>query len=203
MQEDAISDGYLFEQKKRLARQKALLDENGDIFKKLRGGLLEIGCGHGHWLTTYAEQNENVFCVGLDLIRKRIRKSQSKADKRELTNIRFLKAEALEFIEMLPDTTRLEKVVVLFPDPWPKKRHHRRRLIQPAFLKLMASKMSDQGQIFFRTDYTPYFEWAVEEIEKHPDWQLNETFDWPMERSTYFQELMTSYQSLSATAARK
>lgn len=199
MEEEQPLEGKLLEEQKRKSRQEALLSEHNDLFTLINGGLLEIGCGHGHWLTAYAQTHPEDYCVGLDIIQKRIRKSQKKAENRNLTNIRFIKAEAIEFIELLPEETVIEKVVILFPDPWPKKRHHRRRLIQDQFLTLMASKMAAHGKIYFRTDFDPYFEWATEEINQHPQWSIDKQLNWPMEQSTYFQELMTGYQSLSAT----
>ena len=191
--------GYLKEKLKRESRQKELSTLYEDAFQKLKDGLLEIGCGHGHWLTAYAELHPEQYCVGVDLLNRRITKSVSKADKRELQNIRFIKAEAIEFLELVPDGTGIEKVVILFPDPWPKKRHHRRRLIQHSFLELMAGKMKPGGQLFFRTDHAPYFDWSLEIIAGNPHWELDTQLNWPMEQSTYFQEIMGAHQSLSAT----
>ena len=202
MQDAQPHQGFLEEQAKRTARQQALKELHGDLFPQLTGGLLEIGCGHGHWLTAYAEAHPEEFCVGLDLINQRIQKSQKKADKLSLNNIRFIKAEAQEWVEILPDDATLAKVMVLFPDPWPKKRHHRRRLIQPDFLALLATKMAPGGKCYFRTDYDPYFEWTREHFAAHPDWKLDQETDWPMEQSTYFQELMIRYRTLSATVIK-
>jgi tRNA (guanine-N7-)-methyltransferase len=190
--------GFQKEIEKRKQRQRALMENYGLAFDRLKGGLLEIGSGHGHWLTAYAQNHPETFCVGVDLIAKRVSKSISKKEKRDLDNLLFVKAEAIEFIELLPDSASLKSVVVLFPDPWPKKRHHRRRLIQESFLSLMARKMGNEGLLYFRTDHAPYFEWATEHIEAHADWDLINEFEWPMELPTYFQVLMREYQSLCA-----
>ncbi len=66
----------------------------------------------------------------------------------------------------------------------------------------MASKMQTGGKLYFRTDHDPYFEWATEGIGNDPHWELDKKVDWPMEMPTYFQDLMESYQSLSATVNR-
>ena len=197
--QEPTASGYLKEKAKRASRQQEMSELYANCFQRLQSGLLEIGCGHGHWLTAYAEQHPDQFCVGVDLLGRRITKSISKADKRELENIQFIKAEAIEFIELIPDGTGIEKVMVLFPDPWPKKRHHRRRLIQPAFLELMSRKMQPGGQLFFRTDHDPYFEWALEVIGNDLHWELDTSVNWPMELPTYFQDLMGNHQSLSAS----
>lgn len=194
-----LAPGQLKEQEKRRVRQQELRERYKDVLPELRGGLLEIGCGHGHWLTAYAEQHPEQFCVGVDLINRRIQKSTTKADKRALHNIRFIKAEAIEWLEVVPDGIGIDRVMVLFPDPWPKKRHHRRRLIQAEFLQLLAGKMAPAGQLFFRTDHEPYFDWAREVIHEHPQWNLDSEFHWPLEQSTYFQEIMGAHQSLCAT----
>jgi tRNA (guanine-N7-)-methyltransferase len=203
MQEEPRNRGLLHEKMKRTARQSTLRIQHGDLFGNLSGGLLEIGCGHGHWLTTYAEQHPDEYCVGVDLISHRIKKSQKKVDKRMLNNIRFIKAEAVEWIEILPDDVALSKIMILFPDPWPKKRHHRRRLIQADFLTLAATKMAQGGNIYFRTDHEDYFKWARAQITAHPDWELDAFTTWPMEQSTYFQDLVTNYHSLTATVVKK
>ncbi len=196
---EPVAPGYLMEKEKRENRKRELQAQYGDFLPRLRGGLLEIGCGHGHWLNAYAQAHNEQFCIGVDLIHKRILKSGSKADKRELQNILFVKAEAIEFLELLPDEVGIAQVVILFPDPWPKKRHHRRRLIQPAFLELMARKMQPNGKLYFRTDFDPYFEWAKTLIAQDPHWTLDSELHWPMEQVTVFQTLMKAYQSLSAT----
>jgi len=196
------TEGYLKEKAKRIERQSRLVDIYGGFLPRLKGGLLEIGCGHGHWLTAWAEQHPDQFCIGIDLLGKRIQKSGSKAGKRELQNVCFMKAEAIEFLELIPDDIGIAQVMVLFPDPWPKKRHHRRRLIQPAFLELLSRKMQNEGKLYFRTDHGPYFDWAVEAISESPHWNLDAEQNWPMELPTYFQRLMNSYQSLSAIVVK-
>lgn len=194
--------GYLFEKEKRITRKQSTLKKYGHLFPRLSGGLLEIGCGHGHWLTAYAEQHPKQFCIGVDLLNKRIQKSSSKVNKRELDNIVFIKSEAVEFLELLPEDTALEKVMILFPDPWPKTRHHRRRIIQPEVLALIANKMQPGGKLFFRTDDAPYYDWTIDQIRNNKHWTLDEQMDWPMELPTYFQIMMKAYQSLSATVVR-
>lgn len=197
-----LAPGQLKEIEKRRERQQALHDQHASVFPQLTNGLLEIGCGHGHWLTSYAEAHPQQFCVGVDLINRRIQKSATKADKRRLDNICFIKAEAIEWLEVVPDGIGIARVMVLFPDPWPKKRHHRRRLIQPSFLRLLARKMAKGGQLFFRTDHAPYFEWTLEALTQAPHWQIDRELHWPFEQSTYFQELMGKHQSVSATVQK-
>lgn len=163
--------------------------------------LFEAGCGHGHWLASFAEAHPETQCVGIDLISWRIRKCLNKRDKRGLKNLHFYKAELAEFLEVLPEAIRFEQTILLFPDPWPKARHHRRRMVQAAFLDELAKRTDPGGQFCFRSDDRPYFDWTVEHLEAHPDWQIDDAAEWPHENDTYFQDLMEEYFSVIAARA--
>lgn len=162
---------------------------------------LEFGCGHGHYLTAYAEAHPEEQCLGLDLITKRIEKANAKSEKRNLSNVRFLKAEALELLSVFPDTVQIGKVFMLFPDPWPKKRHYKNRMIQSSFLSDLAQKCPKDAQFFYRTDHAGYFEWTKEHFEQHSDWEIDAETPWPFEQTSYFQDMMDSWQSLVARRA--
>ena len=159
---------------------------------------LEIGCGHGHWLTEYSMVCQKNLFVGIDLITKRVKKATAKMEKRGLRNLLFYKAEAMEFISYLPDSIKINNTYLMFPDPWPKNKHHKRRLVQPNFLELLANKTQSTGNLFFRTDFTPYFEWTIEQIEKSSRWSLANT-TLPFEHTSYFQDLLPDFQTCSAS----
>lgn len=156
---------------------------------------LEIGCGHGHWLTSFATKEINQNFVGIDLITKRIEKAVAKAEKRNLKNLCFCKADAQEFLELCH--IKIANTYIMYPDPWPKLRHHKRRLIQPAFLDLLASKTIVGGRLFFMTDHLNYYEWSVSNISESVMWVLSKD-DWPHEASSYFQNILPKNQILSA-----
>ena len=159
---------------------------------------LEIGCGHGHWLTEYSMAFEKNFFVGIDLITKRVEKASAKMKKRDRGNLLFYKAEAKEFISYLPDSLKINNTYLMFPDPWPKYKHHKRRLVQPSFLELLANKTQATGKLFFRTDFTPYFEWTTDQLETSPFWTPSNTA-LPFEHSSYFQDLLPDFHTCSAT----
>ena len=169
-----------------------------DLFLRHNPEVLEIGCGHGHFLAAYAAAHPKQFCVGIDLKNKRLHKSDQKREKRELNNLHFLKAEAGEFIEALDPNVRLNRIFILFPDPWPKKRHHKRRLIQDDFLSALCAHTSQEGNIYFRTDYQPYYEWTSEKIELSPDWIRDEKESWPFEEESYFEQILGEHRSFIA-----
>lgn len=160
---------------------------------------LEIGSGHGHFLTAYAKAFPNEICVGVDVMLSRLAKCSKKAKRLALTNIHFVRSRGEEFLEALPSNIFINKVYILFPDPWPKKRHFKHRLIQDDFLSNLASRMHPGGKLYFRTDYEPYFDWTLEKINSHKNWSLLNPNTWDFEESTVFQEFSgNNYQSLVA-----
>lgn len=149
----------------------------------------EIGCGHGHWLTSYAKKKPSENFVGIDLISKRIDKANSKVGKRNLSNVCFCKAEANEFLEFCD--YELSNTFIMYPDPWPKKRHFKRRLIQLPFLELLAKKTQYDGKLYFMTDHTDYFNWSRNMISDSKYWELTEE-KWPHDELSYFQNILPS-----------
>jgi len=193
-----MSDGYAEALRQRAARIEQLRAWCEDKLCDAESCVLEIGCGHGHFLTAYAQANPEQTCVGVDLVTKRIEKGQAKADKRGLHQLMFLKAEVGEFLEAVPDSLRFARVFMLFPDPWPKKRHHKNRMLQPSFLQRLAEVTQPEADFCFRTDHEGLFDWAMEHIGESADWRIDAEAAWPLEERSYFQDLMESWQSLIA-----
>ncbi len=160
---------------------------------------LEIGCGHGHWMVGYAESHPERFIVGIDLMNRRLALAMAKSSKRKLGNCAFVKAEALEFLEVLrPSGKRLERIFVFFPDPWPKRRHWSRRFFQKRSLDLLGECADPGAALFFRTDHGSYFEWTRELIRASSFWEETTSLPWPYESASFFQNLLPDYQSLIA-----
>ncbi|MGB0257173.1 MAG: tRNA (guanosine(46)-N7)-methyltransferase TrmB [Coraliomargarita sp.] len=193
-----ITEAHARELEKQRIRKEELRAECEEVLQGVDRILFEAGCGHGHWLTDYAEDTPDQFCIGIDLISLRIRKGLAKRDKRGLKNLHFIKAELGEFLEVLPERVRFDMTVLLFPDPWPKAKHHRRRMVQPDFLSEVAKRTDKGGTFCFRSDDRPYFDWTVEHLQDHPDWEIDSEAKWPYERETYFQSLMDEYFSVIA-----
>ncbi|MBI5766701.1 MAG: tRNA (guanosine(46)-N7)-methyltransferase TrmB [Verrucomicrobia bacterium] len=157
----------------------------------------ELGCGHGHFLTAYAEAHPDQLCVGIDIVGDRIDRANRKRDRAHLANLHFLLAEGRLFLEELPAGARFAEVFILFPDPWPKLRHHKHRIVQPDFLAAVAQRAEPSARLCFRTDFAPYFEDAHATIDAHPDWRVVDE-PWPFEQETVFQSRAPSYRSLVA-----
>ena len=151
---------------------------------------LEIGSGHGHWLAAYADAHRDRFCLGLDLLQGRVEKAERKLQRAGFDHAHMIKAEAVELLELWPETSLLADVFILYPDPWPKYRHHKNRLIQPAFLDLLASRCAPGASLHFRTDHEDYGQWTIERLSAHPRWKISPETPWPFEQETVFERTM-------------
>jgi tRNA (guanine-N7-)-methyltransferase len=180
------------------ARIAALRAQLSTLVPPGRSLTLEIGCGHGHFLTSYAAHHPSAFCIGIDLIIDRVARAGRKKTRAGVDNLCFLQAEAGEFLNALPPDVRLADIFVLFPDPWPKRRHHKNRLIQEGFLKDLARRADVSARLCFRTDFAPYFAEASRIITASGVWALSDSENWPHELETVFQSRAESFQSLVA-----
>ncbi|NBX01022.1 tRNA (guanosine(46)-N7)-methyltransferase TrmB [bacterium] len=158
----------------------------------------EIGCGHGHWLAAYAQKHPEEFCLGIDLITDRIEKCQRKKTKQKITNIGFIKAEASELMDALSSEITFTKIFILYPDPWPKKRHHKNRFIQTENLTRLANHSAIGAKLHFRTDDENYFEWTLAELKKHPQWRILNEAVWPFETETFFEKILKAKRDIVA-----
>ena len=186
------SPDHLLQVRNRVDRLRAELKER---LPGARAITLEIGSGHGHFLNGYALGHPERFCVGIDIINDRWIRSEKKRDRAGLQNLLFLRAEAREFVEALPAEAKLDDVFILFPDPWPKRRHHKNRIIQPTFLHDLAMRTLPGARLMFRTDHAEYFAAALQVVDTHPDWELAPAALWPFELTTVFQARAPTYQS--------
>tara|TARA_B100001123_G_scaffold444347_1_gene592906 strand:+ start:6974 stop:7618 length:645 start_codon:yes stop_codon:yes gene_type:complete len=156
---------------------------------------LEIGCGHGHFLTAMALKTPKEQFVGIDVNRGRIFKARRKAERLGLKNIHLLECESIEFLKLLPDKIRIKETWILYPDPWPKKRHFKNRIIQAPFLDALASASILKGKLFLRSDYDAYLEWSKELLDQSGEWTVLPNFEWPEITATVFQELTNNQHS--------
>lgn len=159
---------------------------------------LEIGCGHGHWLHSFASHEPSKLFVGIDLISKRVLKANSKKSLSNLKNLYFLKAEASELLDAIKGKLEVASTFVMFPDPWPKKRHFKNRLIQNEFLFQLAKTSASHSSLFFRTDHPGYFEWTLTHINQNKLWNLKND-SWPHEAASFFQNLFDQSFTCSGT----
>lgn len=128
--------------------------------------VVEIGSGNGHFLVDYAMRYPHQNYVGTEILGGRARKFHSKIVKRRLHNIVIFKGDARRFLwEYLYENTTQE-FIILFPDPWPKTRHHKHRLITAAFINMLRIRLVPDGLISIATDHVEYRDWIIDEFQK-------------------------------------
>lgn len=136
--------------------------------------VIEIGFGMGEATWQYAAQQPEVSVLAIDLHTPGVGKLISELNARDLNNVRIIEGDALEIIQdhIAPDS--VDGIRLFFPDPWPKKRHFKRRFVNQANLSLLSKVVKTGGFFHFATDWQDYADWTLEEIKNHPDWELSE-----------------------------
>jgi tRNA (guanine-N(7)-)-methyltransferase len=118
---------------------------------------VEIGCGNGRFLVAQAQKNPKIFYLGIERMKMRVRKVERKVRRLELQNLKVLRLDAVyTFYYLLPPHC-ISTVYVFFPDPWPKRHHHERRLFSPLFLDALWSRLIVGGSLQVATDHQGYF----------------------------------------------
>lgn len=140
---------------------------------------LEIGFGGGEHLAHQAALYPHVGIIGCEPYVNGIGDLLKKIDAQKLSNIKIFTDDARLLIEKLPDAS-LEKVFILYPDPWPKTRHHKRRLVSKETLDMLARVMKKGAELRLATDHVDYATWMLERLLTHPDfsWQAKTANDW-------------------------
>lgn len=118
---------------------------------------VDVGCGKGRFLLARAKTHADTNFLGIDRLSGRLRRIDARILREERPNIRLLNLEAAYVIEYLLPATSVTVFYIFFPDPWPKRRHHRHRLFRPAFLDALNRVLVPGGQVHIATDHTDYF----------------------------------------------
>jgi tRNA (guanine-N7-)-methyltransferase len=140
---------------------------------------LEIGFGGGEHLAAQAERHRNVGFIGCEVFENGIAKLLGEVERRQLANIRLFIDDARLLIGALPAAS-IERVFILFPDPWPKQRHHKRRIVSRDTLDYLARIMTDGAELRLASDDSDYFSWMLECVTGHPAfaWLARRPADW-------------------------
>jgi tRNA (guanine-N7-)-methyltransferase len=126
---------------------------------------LEIGFGMGDALAELAAAHPERNYLGVDVHEAGIGRLLHLLGEGGLENVRVARGDAVSLLRERIAPGALDAALAFFPDPWPKKRHHKRRLIQPPFVALLASRMAVGGLLHLATDWAPYAEWMLESVE--------------------------------------
>ena len=140
---------------------------------------LEIGFGKGEHLAWQAENNPDIGLMGVEPFINGMASLLAEVDDRKLTNVRLFDDDAALLLDSLQPAS-LSRVFVLFPDPWPKSRHHKRRFIRPDNLDRISRALKPGGELRIGTDHDDYGTWILRHMVKRPDfdWLAESPADW-------------------------
>jgi tRNA (guanine-N7-)-methyltransferase len=135
------------------------------LFGRTAPRMLEIGFGAGEALLEFATAHSEIDCLGVEVHRPGVGRLLLGAETASLRNLRVICHDAVEVLQHQLAPASIALVHIFFPDPWPKKRHHKRRLIQPAFVELLAKVIESGGTLRLATDWEPYAQHMREVID--------------------------------------
>lgn len=140
---------------------------------------LEIGFGSGEHLAMQAERYPNIGFIGCEPYITAATKLLSDIEQKQLDNIRLYNGDARDLMAGLPDHS-VDQCFILFPDPWPKLRHHKRRLINHHLLDELARVLKPGAKLLIATDHEDYLTWILEHLLARTDfiWQARRPIDW-------------------------
>ena len=128
----------------------------GALYRRDAPRTLEIGFGNGENLAALAQAHPERDFLGVEVHRPGVGRLLHALESQQLTNVRLICHDAVEVLAQQIPAQWLQEILVFFPDPWPKKRHHKRRLIQGAFAELLAERLAPGGLLRIATDWQPY-----------------------------------------------
>lgn len=126
------------------------------VFKRSAPRILEIGCGSGETLVFLAENHPENDYIGVEIYRPALGRLLRAIHDRSLNNVRLFAHDVLPLLSHRIPERALEAIYLFFPDPWPKRKHHKRRLIQPGIVRLLHKVLSEHGRLFIATDWDDY-----------------------------------------------
>ena len=140
---------------------------------------LEIGFGGGEHLAAQAKARPDVLLIGAEPFQNGVASALRHIDEMGLSNVRLHDGDARELLARIPDAS-LERIFVLFPDPWPKARHHKRRLVQADTAAEFARVLKRGGRLRFASDWADYVDWSLERLCATPglSWTGQRADDW-------------------------
>ena len=129
---------------------------------------LEVGFGNGDSLIEMAIRQPDQNFLGIEVYEAGVGRVVNEASKKNINNLKVIKEDAVEVLENNILDSSISNFQLFFPDPWNKKRHHKRRIVQMSFLDLLSKKLKDHGIVHIATDWENYAEHIMETLESHP-----------------------------------
>lgn len=144
-----------------------LIDFPG-LFGRVAPVVLEIGFGMGHTTAQIAAARPAIDFLGIEVYTPGVGSLLKTLAQQDLSNVRVIQRDAVEVLERIAPAS-LAGVHIYFPDPWPKARHHKRRLIQPAFVSQLITRLQPGGYLHCATDWQPYADQMLEVLSAQPE----------------------------------
>lgn len=140
---------------------------------------LEIGFGGGEHMAAQAARAPEVRILGAEPFVNGVASAVRHVEEQGLSNVRIHHGDARDVVAALPDAS-ISRVFILFPDPWPKARHHKRRIVQPELVAELARVLEPGGRLRFATDWADYADWTLERVLRSGlfDWNAARADDW-------------------------
>lgn len=167
------------------------LDLNA-VFGRTAPIWLEIGFGNGDALMDMATRHPETDFIGIEVHEPGVGQALMGIEAAQLGNVRIIQHDAMEVLQQMISAAALNRVLLFFPDPWRKKRHFKRRIVQKEFVELVADKLEVGGVLHCATDWQDYAEWMLEKLQDsdklinqsstgeysdRPDWRTNTRFE--------------------------
>lgn len=146
-----------------------------DMFSTDQPLEVEVGAGDGSFLIQYACAHPELNLIGVERLLGRIRKIDKRGRRDGLTNLRLMRIEANYFVQYMLPKDSVDAFHIYFPDPWPKAKHEKNRLIQMPFLKLLCEVLKTGGHVYLRTDNIEYFAQMLQVFSEAKEFESVET----------------------------
>jgi tRNA (guanine-N7-)-methyltransferase len=170
-----------------------------EVFNNDNPVRIEIGMGKGRFVSTLAQMNPDINYVGIEKYSSVLLRAVEKQDELNLPNLRFIRMDAEAITEVF-DRGEVDRIYLNFSDPWPKDRHAKRRLTSRQFFERYNIILKKDGQVEFKTDNRPLFDFSVEEV-KEAGWQLRAvTYDLHNDAKLCEGNVMTEYEERFSAA---
>ncbi len=138
------------------------------LFPGASAVVLEIGFGNGESLAEMAARAPQRGFFGVEVYAPGVGQMLQRIEQRQLDNVRVCRDDAIDVLTQMVPEASLDVIQLFFPDPWPKKRHHKRRIVTPDFVALVASRLKPGGRFHMATDWQDYAEWSLDVLMQNP-----------------------------------
>jgi tRNA (guanine-N7-)-methyltransferase len=162
-----------------------------EVFANEKPIEIEIGIGKGRFLVDAADRRPDANFVGVEWAMKYLRMAHARSVRSGLDNMRFVRADAREFVEFFVPSATVQAYHIYFPDPWPKKRHHKRRLFNDGFLREIERTLASGGRLWLATDFADYYEAMLDVLGRSEILHEIEV-DWEGARTNYEEKYLAA-----------